>query len=57
MRLLYLPSCQIFTVCSTSQLRKHVPDLSQVLEVDEVQVREDLSIDAKPIRIKDFHTK
>lgn len=45
-----------------SQLRRYIPDLSHVIQVDDVQVRDNLSVVASHIRIKDqsvnqFHGK
>ena len=40
-----------------SQLRKYVLDPSHVLELDELLVKEDLSMDAQLVRIEEYQTK
>lgn len=40
-----------------SQLRKYIPNLSHVIQVDVVQVRENLTIDASPLRVEDQEGK
>ncbi|XP_017428675.1 uncharacterized protein LOC108336720 [Vigna angularis] len=40
-----------------SQLRKYVPDPSHVLEVEDVQVKEDLSGEVQPVKIMESQTK
>jgi len=35
-----------------SHLRKYIPNPSHVLELDDMQVREDLFFEARPVRIK-----
>ncbi|XP_014490635.1 uncharacterized protein LOC106753350 [Vigna radiata var. radiata] len=40
-----------------SQLRKYVPDPSHVLEVEDVQAREDLSVEVQPVRVEESQTK
>ncbi|BAT75915.1 hypothetical protein VIGAN_01385200, partial [Vigna angularis var. angularis] len=47
----------LHNVFHVSQLRKYVSSPDHVLEVDDVQVREDLSLDAKPVRILDVQAK
>ena len=44
-------------VFHVSQLRKYIPDPEHVLEVDDIQVREDLTLDVGPIRVLDEQTK
>ena len=44
-------------VFHVSQLRKYVPDGSHVLEVDDVQVKEDLSVELQPIGLDGRQTK
>ncbi|XP_017407708.1 uncharacterized protein LOC108320705 [Vigna angularis] len=39
------------------QLRKYVSDPSHVLEVENVQVREDFSVEAQPVRIEESQNK
>ena len=40
-----------------SQLRKYIADPSHVLEADDIQVRDDLTMDAGPVRILDSQVK
>ena len=40
-----------------SQLRKYVPDLSHIIEVESVQLRADLTFQAKPAKIIDRSVK
>jgi len=40
-------------VFHVSQLRKYVFDLSHVLEVEDVQLREDLTMEVPPVALKD----
>ena len=40
-----------------SQLRRYNPDPSHVIESDEVQVRDNLTYDAQPLRISDRRIK
>jgi len=40
-----------------SQLRKYVPDPSHVIELDNIQVRENLTYDTSPVRIVDRRIK
>ncbi|XP_022637116.1 uncharacterized protein LOC106760588 [Vigna radiata var. radiata] len=47
----------LHNVFHVSQLRKYVANPDHVLEVDDVQVREDLSLNAKPVRILDVQSK
>lgn len=47
----------LHNVFHVSQLSKYVPDPVRVLEVDDIQVREDLTFDAGPIRLLDVQTK
>jgi len=44
-------------VFHVSQLRKYVPDASHVLEMEELQIREDLTVDVQPVGIKDHQMK
>ena len=44
----------LHNVFHVSQLRKYMADPSHVLEVDDIQVWKDLTIEAGPIRILDF---
>lgn len=47
----------LHNVFHVSQLRKYVPDPVRVLEIDDIQVGEDLTFDAGPIRLLDVQTK
>ena len=40
-----------------SQLRKYVPDPSHVIQSDDVQVRDNLTVETLPVRIDDRKTK
>lgn len=40
-----------------SQLRKYILDLSHVIQFDDVQVRENLTIEASPLQIEDKKVK
>ncbi|XP_017420250.2 uncharacterized protein LOC108330267 [Vigna angularis] len=40
-----------------SQLRKYVSDSSHVLEAEDVQVKEDLSVEVQPVRVEESQTK
>jgi len=51
------PLANLHNVFHVSQLRKYVPDPEHVLEVDDVQVREDLILNVGPIRVLDVQTK
>ena len=51
------PLSRLHAVFHVSQLRKYVPDPNHILEPDEVQIREDLSFEANPIRIVDVQLK
>ncbi|MCI42344.1 putative retrotransposon gag protein, partial [Trifolium medium] len=44
-------------VFHVSQLRKYVSDLTHVIESDDVQVRDDLTIETVPLRIEGRETK
>ena len=44
-------------VFHVSQLRKYVPDPSHVILMDEVEVRENLMVEALPVRILDRELK
>lgn len=43
----------LYDVFHMSQLRKYIPGLSHVIQVDDVQVRENLVIKASLLRIED----
>jgi len=43
----------LHNVFHVSQLRKYVADPSHVLELDDIQIREDLTVNTKPVRILD----
>ena len=44
-------------VFHVSQLRKYVPDPSHVIPMDEVEVRDNLTVEALPVRILDRELK
>ncbi|XP_050890224.1 uncharacterized protein LOC127095597 [Lathyrus oleraceus] len=44
-------------VLHVSQLRKYIHDLSHVIRMDDVQVRDNLMVEALPVRIKDRKLK
>lgn len=44
-------------VFNVSQLRKYIVDLSHVIQLDDVQVRANLTVEASPLRIKDREVK
>lgn len=44
-------------VFHVSQLRKYIHDLSHVIQVDYVQVRENLTFEASPFRVEDREVK
>lgn len=44
-------------VFHVSQLRKYVPDPSHVVKMDDVQVRDNLTVETKPIRIAEREVK
>lgn len=47
----------IHDVFHVSQPRKYTPNMSHVIQVDDVQVREDLTIEASPLRLEDHDVK
>ena len=47
----------LHNVFHVSQLRKYIADPAHVLEDDDVQIREDLTIGARPVRILDSQVK
>jgi len=44
-------------VFHVSQLRKYVLDPSQVLEVEDLQIRGDLSVEVQPVGLGDIQTR
>ncbi|KAI5428797.1 hypothetical protein KIW84_033704 [Lathyrus oleraceus] len=44
-------------VFHVSQLRRYIPDPSHVVQVDDVQVRDNLTVETSPIRIEDRELK
>ena len=44
-------------VFHVSQLLKYVPDLSHVIPIDEVEVRDNLTVEDLPVRIEDREVK
>ncbi|MCI33833.1 putative retrotransposon gag protein, partial [Trifolium medium] len=47
----------LHNVFHVSQLRKYVPDPTHVIEVDDVQVRENLTVETIPLRIEGRQVK
>jgi len=47
----------LHSVLYVSQLRKYVPDPSNIIQMGEVQVRDNLTVEALPLRIKDREEK
>jgi len=47
----------LHNVFHVSQLRKYIADRSHVLETDDVQFRDDLTLDVRPVRIVDSQVK
>ncbi|XP_027933611.1 uncharacterized protein LOC114189098 [Vigna unguiculata] len=47
----------LHNVFHVSQLRKYIADLSHVLESDEMQIREDLTVNTGPVQILDSQVK
>jgi len=54
-----LPShlANLHNIFHVSQLRKYIPDPSHVLEADDIQGREDLTVEAGPVQILDSQIK
>ncbi|KAG2394978.1 uncharacterized protein HKW66_Vig0076470 [Vigna angularis] len=48
---------KLHNIFHVSQLRKYIPDPKHVLEVDEIQVKENLTMDVGPVRILDVQMK
>jgi len=44
-------------VFHVSQLKKYVPDASHVLEMEDLPIREDLTVDVQPVAIEDHQMK
>ena len=40
-----------------SRLRKYIPDLSHVIKVDDLQVRDNLTVEASPLQIDNLEVK
>ncbi|XP_047173752.1 uncharacterized protein LOC124841514 [Vigna umbellata] len=47
----------LHNIFHVSQLRKYIPDPKHVLEVDEIQARENLTMKVGPVRILDVQMK
>jgi len=47
----------LHNVFHVSQLRNYIPDPSHVLEVDNVQIKDNLSFETKLVRIEDHQSK
>ncbi|XP_052724038.1 uncharacterized protein LOC128193889 [Vigna angularis] len=52
-----LQLANLHSVFHVSQLRKYVPDPSHILEIEDIQIREDLSVEVQPVCIEDTKTK
>lgn len=50
---LSLPLLNLHGVFHVSQLQKYIPDMSHIIQMDDLQVRKNLTIKAIPIRIED----
>ena len=44
-------------VFHVSQLRRYIPDPSHVIQIDDVQVRDNLTVETLPMRIEDREVK
>lgn len=42
----------LYNVFHVSQLRKYIPDLSHVIQMDDIQVRDNLTVETMPLRIE-----
>lgn len=47
----------VYDVFHVSQLQKYIPDPSHVIQLDDVHVRNNLIVDASPLRIEDHEVK
>ncbi|XP_022633617.1 uncharacterized protein LOC111241112 [Vigna radiata var. radiata] len=47
----------LHSVFHVSQLRKYIADRSHVLEVDDIQIKGDCSVELQPARVEEFMTK
>ena len=47
----------LHNVFHVSQLRKYIADPSHVLESNDIQIREDLTVNTRPVRILDSQVK
>ncbi|XP_050916492.1 uncharacterized protein LOC127131620 [Lathyrus oleraceus] len=54
---LSLPLANLYGVFHGSQLRRYIPDPSHVIQVDDVQVRDNMSVKASLIQIEDREVK
>lgn len=53
-----LPSLSnLHVVFHVSQLRKYIPDPSHIIQMDDVQVQDNLIVEALPVRIEDREVK
>jgi len=51
------PLANLHSVFHVSQLRKYVADPSDVLEVEDLQIREDLMVEVQPVGISSTQTR
>ena len=51
------PLTNLHPVFHVSQLRKYVPDPSHVLEMEDLQIRGDLTIEVQPVGLGDIQTR
>lgn len=52
------PLCAyLYDVFHVSQLRRYILDMSHVIQVDGMQVRENLTMEASPMRMEDREVK
>ena len=51
------PLANLHDVFHVSQLRRYISDPSHVIQVDDIQVRENLTMEASPMRIEDREVK
>ena len=47
----------LLDVFQVSQLRRYIPDPSHVIQVDDVQVRDNLTVEVPPMQIEDRQVK
>lgn len=54
---LSLPLANLRDVFHVSQLRRYISDPSHLIQVDDIQVRENLTIETSPVQIEDREVK